>query len=105
MYEDILIARYIIAALLVILLSMAGCAQMNLGSTKITYKDFTYDSNKNQENLKAKGKINPATGLLEFEVETTAVTPEAAIAASAAAQLRLIELMEKLVPLIPKPVP
>jgi hypothetical protein len=97
----------VIAVVLVFLVTLAGCAAMNLGSTKASYRineGFSWDSNKNQENLKATGIINK-DGTMQFSIETTAVTPESAIAAAAAAQLKLIEMLEKALAAKPMPVP
>ena len=85
--------RIIKAAALALLLSLEmGCARQFLGSTEASYGDYTYSSTKNQENLKADFSKSP-DGTTTFKIETTATTPEAAIAAAAQAYARSIELL------------
>ena len=76
------------AIALAILLSMsAGCGvSQYTASTKVTYdgKTWFYESNKNQEGLKAKLNKDGSA-----EIETTASTPEAAIAAALQSNLEL----------------
>lgn len=90
-----------VGLLAAVLLSSVGCATVSKDFTARTVasanKDgFAYDSTKNQENLKASGEIDPVTGAMKFSVETTATTPEAAIAAALEAQKASLELINKL---------
>lgn len=84
-----------------LVLAMSGCTTVAKDFTARTVasasKDgFAYDSTKNQENLKASGEIDPVNGVMKFSVETTATTPESAIAAQAAAHAQSLELISKL---------
>lgn len=104
---------------LALLLALApGCSVLNptakdlLGSTTAGYHNgetaLDYTSNKNQENFKADIGIDPATGkLTALHIETTAVTPESAIAKTAEAQAAMAKLLgqlvDKLSTLIPPP--
>ena len=86
--------------LLVLSLTLSACitADRYLGSTEAWITpDGTvyYKSNKNQENLNAELSKDDA-GRPLFKIATTAVTPESAIAAVAAANLKMIELYNKL---------
>ena len=78
---------------------LSGCAQMFSDTTRASVVktgdgfSLDYNSSKNQENLKA--DIDPETG--KMHIETTATTPEAAIAATPAA---ITKLIEELAPLI-----
>ena len=76
----------ILAVLAAALLVVSGCASWYLGTTKATYdgKTFFWESSKNQEGLKATlGKDKDGNPIAT--IETTATTPEAAIAAAAEA--------------------
>lgn len=75
-------------ATMMVLAVLAGCQTAkqltaNTNASVSPATGFQFNSNKNQENLKAHGKMSP-DGALEFDVETTATTPESAIAAAAA---------------------
>ena len=91
------------------LLATTGCATVAkdyTASTSAHYKsgdtEIAYDSTKNQENFKAHITIDPATGKVTgLDVETSASTPEAAIAATAQANAATARLLEKLMGLIP----
>jgi len=84
----------------------SGCssAEKYLGSTKASYTEgnFVWDSNKNQENLNAKYKKDGEK--VEFQINTTATTPEAAMAAAALASAEawknMSEFMKELLPLL-----
>jgi len=104
-----------LAGLICLLLS-GGCGVLNpnvkdlTAATKATYKtvkvdestEVSYESNKNQENFKAAFSIDPDTNKITgLSVETTATTPEAAMAAVARAQERMTALIEKLMSMIP----
>lgn len=86
-----------------------GCATVAkdyTASTSASYQagdtSLKYDSTKNQENFKADIVIDPATGkLTQLHVETTATTPEAAIAATAKANAATAALLERLLGLLP----
>jgi hypothetical protein len=77
--------KTIVTVGLLAVLLLGGCSASNyLGNTKASYSaanGFSYESNKNQEGLKASGEVN-TDGSAKFSVETTATTPEAAIAAA-----------------------
>jgi hypothetical protein len=59
-----------------------------------------YDSNKNNEGFKAKLGLNPDGSLNALDLETTATTPESAVAAALQGQLKLYAIFEALIPLI-----
>lgn len=84
---------------------MGGCSAANyLGSTEASFnKDGTwsYKSNKNQENFKAK-LATDASGASSVEVETTASTPEAAIAAALQSNLEALKALNESLKLIPR---
>lgn len=87
---------------LAVFLSMTvGCATVAKDFTASTTASvspangFAYTSTKNQENLKASGSINK-DGTVAFTVETTATTPESAIAAASAANSQALALISKL---------
>ena len=91
----------LIAAFLALLLS-AGCGVTQYtASTKVSYdgKTWFYESNKDQQGLKAKLSKDGSA-----EIETTASTPEAAIAAALnsnlALQKQIADLMAVVLPLI-----
>lgn len=100
-------------AFLVSVCLLTSCSVLNptakdqLGSTTASYKTadgtaIDYTSNKNQENFKAAFMVDPATGKISgLSVETTAVTPESAIAATAQAQAATAALLNKLLDMIP----
>jgi phosphoenolpyruvate carboxylase len=83
-----------------------GCGvNQYTATTKASYENgnWYWLSNKNQENLKAKlGKDRDGNPI--FEIETTATTPEAAIAAAmqsfALVQQQFAELLKQLGPLL-----
>jgi len=77
---------------LTLLVMLSGCAKQFLGSTEASYGDYSYSSTKNQENLKA-SFTKDKDGMTTFTIETTATTPEAAIAAAAQAYARSIEML------------
>ena len=103
--------RWIISGLLAMLLGAGGSVlnptvKDQLGSTTASYKSgdtaIEYTSNKNQENFKAAFTIDQSTGKVSgLSVETTAVTPESAMAATAQAQAAMAALLSKLVDMIP----
>ena len=94
---------FLIAAELAAFLSWCGIDRY-LANTEIQYKDFHYSSRKNQEGLKASGQFDSQGNILSFNVETTASTPESAIAAVAAStaqlQAQISELLKTLIPII-----
>ena len=68
-------------------LSISGCGvRQYTASTKVTYdgKSWFYESNKNQEGLKARLSADGSA-----EIETTASTPEASIAAALQSNLEM----------------
>ena len=83
----------LITVIMCLVLSGCGAAQYTANTTASVGLDrgFSYSSNKNQENLKAKGTLE--AGKLSFEVETTATTPESAIAAALQTNLELLKLL------------
>lgn len=91
----------LLAFLLAIALS-TGCASMYLGSTEACYKtadgtEICYKSNKNQESFSAKVGLDAATGKLNnLDIQTTATTPESAIAATAQFNMKLLEFAERM---------
>jgi hypothetical protein len=86
--------------MLILTLAISGCATVDkyLGSTKASYSlgNLNWESNKNQENLKAKFTQSP-DGTTNFEIETTATTPESAMAAVAMVNLEYMKLVSSLV--------
>ena len=90
-------------------LFLPGCvvpASSFLGNTTASVSPitgFNYTSSKNQEGLDASGEMNK-DGTLKFSIKTTAITPEAAIAAAqqatAKAQENFAKLLDILGPLI-----
>jgi len=88
-----------------IMLSGCGVAQYT-ASTEASYETpsvkGSYKSNKNQEGFKADMEIQPDGKITKLHIETTATTPEAAIAAAMAVNLKLLSILEKLTPLIEK---
>jgi len=97
-------------AIMALVFILGGCstvAKDYTASTSASYtnKDGTalkYDSTKNQENFKAHVAIDPRTGSITgLDIETSASTPEAAIAATANANARIAALLEKLLGMIP----
>lgn len=104
--------RKMFAVIIIVLTSMlGGCSilgfrtdQFSASTSASANKDgFQYTSTKNQENLSAEGEIDPATGKMKFKVNTTASTPEAAIAAALQANAMAIqafsEIMKEVIPL------
>jgi len=94
---------------LVVLLSITGCASMFTSETVASYElapDGTvkanYRSGKNQEGFRARVALDRAGNVTGFDLQTTATTPEAAIAAAVQVQLLQMQLLEKLLPLIEK---
>ena len=90
------IRRALYALPLTLLLCSCSGADKMLGSTEASYGDLHYKSNKNQETLKAKASKN-ADGTFAFEIETTATTPEAAMAYTAQMNLQAWKLVSALV--------
>lgn len=98
-----------ILGLSILIFSLTGCGLMAkdyLGETVVHIgADGSYDyrSNKNQELLKA-SIATDSNGRPVASIETTASTPEAAIAATAAANARMSEtlnnFMNNIVPLL-----
>ena len=89
------------------LLALNGCSTVkdNTASTSARFKnvdnEIEYNSNKNQENFKADVTLDPETGKITgLHVETTATTPEAAMAATAKANAATATLLEKLLGLM-----
>ena len=62
-----------------------------------------YQSNKNQENFKANITLDANGKITGLNIETTAVTPESAIAASSAAILKALQLAEQAMNRAPAP--
>lgn len=84
------------------LLLLASCTTVDktfLGHTIASYKSgdtaLNYDSSKNQENFKADVELDATGKVTKLHVETTATTPEAAIAAQSAANARMVEALSK----------
>ena len=90
------LSSWLLGAVVFVLLASGCGVDRYLGNTKLIYKDLQYESNKNQEGLKASGKFDPVGNLLEFSVETTATTPEAAIAAARQSDLEMLKLLNAL---------
>lgn len=80
------------------ILLLAGCATVQkdfTARTTATYSPtagISYDSTKNQENFKAHVKFAPDGKVTELDVETTATTPEAAIAAAQQSQAQALKI-------------
>lgn len=91
------------AAGIILLLSLAGgCAEMLACKTVIAYRadgSWEYQSCKNQENLKAELGLSDQGKLNKLNVQTTALTPEAAIAGALQVQT---ELLRQLLPILQK---
>lgn len=90
---------------LIAMLAGCGVSQYTASTTASANKDgFNYVSNKNQESLHAHGEIDPASGKMDFDVTTTATTPEAAIAAAMQSNLKIQEqiaaILQAILPLI-----
>lgn len=85
---------------LCLVLLLGGCtASQYLGKTVASVggpNGFKWESNKNQEGLKASGKLNP-DGAVEFSIETTSTTPDAAIAAALQGNLAAQQNIGKLI--------
>ena len=86
-------------------LLMSGCttAQYSASTEASFSKDGTwsYKSSKNQENFKAK-IAEAADGSKSVEVETTATTPESAVAAALQTNLEALKSLSAAMSLIPK---
>lgn len=103
--------KYLVLAVLLSGCSfLGGSVERYLAKTEATYvlpsgEKISYLSTKNQENFHAKIELDAEGKLKGLDVSTTAVTPEAAIAAFAAAQAKMAEalsaIVEKLSVLIP----
>lgn len=91
------------------LLLLSACATVDktyTARTTASYKSgdtaLVYDSSKDQENFKAHLQLDPATGkVIGLDVETSASTPSAAIAATARANEAAARIIEKLLSLVP----
>ena len=95
------VLSYVLVA--VALLALNGCSTVNKDYTACTTSLFksagtevSYNSCKNQENFKADLTLDPETGKITgLHVETTATTPEAAMAATAKANAATAAMLEK----------
>ena len=98
-YPQVFLWRMSLFLILAILLfTTQGCVSMFTAKTTATYdgKTFTWESTKNQEGLDATlGKDKDGNPLAT--IKTTATTPEAAIAAAAAAQAKFMDAMAGLI--------
>jgi len=110
---EVILTTLVIACFVAI---MASCSTLSptakdfTAATKASYHNadsqLDYESGKNQENFKADVSLDPASGKVTgFHIETTATTPEAAIAetgkALAAAAAALNNIISQ-IPLIAK---
>lgn len=104
------ISWLILFVALVTLTTGCSTADQYLGSTEASYdapgvKGY-YKSNKNQQGFKASMVLGEDGKMRTLNVETTATTPEAAIAAAAMTNLEIIKqynaTMQMLMPLITK---
>jgi hypothetical protein len=98
-------------ALLAFALSLTiGCMGVDkyTARTTVHYKapgvEADYDSNKNQENFKAKVGFDAQGKINALDIETTATTPEAAIAAALQSNAQILksvnDLLNTVLPLI-----
>ena len=94
--------EFLKALVIVMLLSVTGCSSIDkyLGNTEASYtlpsgENLSYKSNKNQENFKAHLALTPEGKLSALDVETTAVTPELAIAKFAEAQAKMMDTLSQ----------
>jgi hypothetical protein len=80
--------------LIIMLLSLGGCAQMFACTTTASYElgKWSYSSCKNQENFKAHLLLDPQGRLVGFDIETNATTPEAATAAALQVSLESLKM-------------
>ena len=96
---------FIYAILLGLLLSITSCgASWFSCSTEASYNkegEWTYKSCKNQEDFHAR-IVKSANGTQTVEVETTAMTAEAAIAQAGKAISRMVDVLSTLIPLLEK---
>jgi hypothetical protein len=92
--------------ILTMLIFSAGCASMFTAGTTVDYESTGvkahYTSHKNQENFKAHVTFDENGKINGFNIETNATTPEAAIAASAAAILKALDLAQMALNAAPK---
>lgn len=97
-----------LAAAIALAVVLGGCSASNyLGTTKASYVPgglVSYESNKNNEGFHGTATFDTDGKLKSFDIQTTATTPESAIAAVAAAQAGMMraftELMQMLGPLL-----
>ena len=97
-----------LAAAIALAVVLGGCSASNyLGTTKASYVPgglVSYESNKNNEGFHGTATFDTDGKLKSFHIQTTATTPESAIAAVAAAQAGMMraftELMQMLGPLL-----
>jgi len=75
-----------------------GCASMYLGSTEVSFKEgeWKYSSNKNQQDLAAEIGTDKQ-GKPFAKIQTTSVTPDAAMASALKAQLLYGQIIQDLI--------
>ena len=93
--------RYIYVAFMALILLMTGCAQWNLARTEAHFETpeglkADYVSSKNQENFNVAATVGDDGKIRSIDIKTTAITPEAAIAASMEVQLMLLQQIKDL---------
>ena len=96
-------------AISTLVLLIGGCSTVAKDYTASTSASYIggdapalkYDSTKNQENFKAHVTVDPLTGKITgLDIETTANTPEAAIAATAKANAAVAAVLERMLGMI-----
>jgi hypothetical protein len=103
---------YACALALVVFLSIAGCGVAHFtAETVVDYETpggvkAHYKSNKDQQDFKAKVSVDEQGRIKDLDIQTTATTPEAAIAAAAQANAlamqMLADVLKQLLPLLQK---
>jgi hypothetical protein len=95
--------------ILILMMIVSGCGVANFaGSTEARYENgnMYYKSNKNQENFKAKLSLDANGKLTALDIQTTATTPESAIAAALQSNLvtqqMINDLLQTVLPLVKK---
>lgn len=98
--------------LLVLASCLPGCSTAKdfqahtLASYESNGVKVLYDSTKNQEAFKANIGLDVVTGKINnLNIETTAMTPEASIAAALQQNAKSLELIQQLIPLLLKSAP
>ena len=87
--------RQIGLLIMIAALALLNACSAPLGKTVAKYGDAYYESNKNQEGFSLKSEWDDTGKIKTLNLQTTATTPEAAIAAMAQRDMAMIEMFRE----------